>query len=80
MFRLGIRHRDHVEGAHACGQQGLVRIPQDGVHDAYSAHVDPYSGMLPCFLAGRGSRLFAQAFSALIRVGRVCCGSITSST
>ena len=39
-----------------------------------------YSGMLPCFLGGRVSRLFRSISMTRIRRGRVSLGSITSST
>ena len=40
----------------------------------------PYSGMLPCFLAGLASRLPESISSADARIWRVWAGSITSST
>jgi len=38
-----------------------------------------YSGIFPCFLGGRDSRLFNKLSRAVISFGRVSCGSITSS-
>ena len=64
------------------------RLPDSPSADAWN--VDPYrtvapvlrhySGMLPCFFAGRVSRLFCSISSARMIVGRVAAGSITSST
>ena len=83
---------EHVDGAQTRGQQRLVGVAQHDVgyvdrvlslgvilvlfHLRFSC---PYRGMLPCFLAGRPSRLVAQASRAAIRRGRVSIGSMTSS-
>ncbi len=37
------------------------------------------SGMLPCLRRGPGWRLFSSVSSAVITLGRVSCGTITSS-
>ncbi len=39
-----------------------------------------YNGILPCFFGARFSRLLASIANALITAGRVCLGSITTST
>ena len=39
-----------------------------------------YNGILPCFFGARFSRLLASIAKALITAGRVCFGSITTST
>ena len=39
----------------------------------------PYSGMLPCLRLGWATRLVSSVSSAVITLGRVSCGTITSS-
>ena len=67
----------------AVGDQTLLNIAhlildRQGF-ETLQVYLNDHNGMLPCFLGGLVSRLLDSISSALIRRGRVSCGSITSS-
>jgi len=54
-------------------------VEEDQEGEEWFAGVLNYNGKLECFLDGLGSRFVAKLSSALMSLGRVSAGSITSS-
>src|SRR3712207_8856427 len=56
----------------------MIRRPPRSTLFPYTTLFRSYSGMLPCLRFGPGSRLVSRVSNALITVGRVSDGTITS--